>query len=78
MAYDAATGAVIYRSKMHAGLKCNFQVMSRAAWLELLGLHISDRYEHFVRYVGWYPNRARGARVKKTRLPAGDRIFGSH
>jgi hypothetical protein len=26
MAYDAATGTVIYRSKMHAGLKRNFQV----------------------------------------------------
>ena len=27
MTYDAATGTVIYRSKMHAGLKRNFQVM---------------------------------------------------
>jgi len=26
MIYDAATGMVIYRSKMHAGLKRNFQV----------------------------------------------------
>ena len=35
MTYDAATGTVIYRSKMHAGLKRNFQVMPGAAWLEL-------------------------------------------
>jgi len=27
MAYDAATGTVIYRSMMHAGLKRNFQVI---------------------------------------------------
>ena len=27
MSYDAKTGTVIYRSKMHAGLKRNFQVM---------------------------------------------------
>jgi len=27
MSYDAATGGVIYRSKMHLGLKRNFQVM---------------------------------------------------
>jgi hypothetical protein len=53
MAYDAASGTVIYRSKMHAGLKRNFQVMSGAAWLELLCRHIPDRYEHLVRYVGW-------------------------
>jgi len=36
MTYDAATGTVIYRSKMHAGLKRNFQVMPGAAWLALL------------------------------------------
>ena len=28
---DAASGTVIYRSKMHSGLKRNFQVMSGAA-----------------------------------------------
>jgi len=30
MAYDAATGTVIYRSKMHLGLKRNFQLMPGA------------------------------------------------
>jgi hypothetical protein len=33
-------------------------------------LRIVDRYEHLVRYVGWYSNRARGERVKKTCAPA--------
>jgi hypothetical protein len=65
MTYDAATGTVIYRSKMHVGLKRNFQVMPGAEWLELLCKHIPDRYEHLVRYVGWYSNRARGERAKK-------------
>ena len=32
MTYDAATGTVIYRSKMHAGLKRNSQVMPGAEW----------------------------------------------
>jgi predicted protein tyrosine phosphatase len=50
--YDAATGTVIYRSKMHAGLKRNFQVMPGAERLALLCKHIPDRYEHLVRYVG--------------------------
>jgi hypothetical protein len=71
MTYDAVTGTVIYRSKMHAGLKRNFQVMPGAAWLELLCKHIPDRYEHLVRYVGWYSNRARGERAKKVLTPAG-------
>ena len=49
---------------MHLGLKRNFQVMPGAKWLELLLRHAPDRYEHLVRYVGWYSNRARGERAK--------------
>ena len=64
MRYDAATGSVIYRSKMHLGLKRNFQLMPGAEWLALLLRHVPDRYEHLVRYVGWYSNRARGERAK--------------
>jgi hypothetical protein len=48
MSYDAASGTVIYRSKMHLGLKRNFQVMAGAQWLELLCIHIPDRYEQLV------------------------------
>ena len=72
MTYDAATGTVIYRSKMHLGLKRNFQVMPGAEWLELLRKHIPDRHEHLVRYLGWYSNRARGERAKalKAHQPA--------
>jgi hypothetical protein len=51
MSYDAASGTVIYRSKMHPGLKRNFQVMAGAEWLVLLCKHIPDRYEHSVRHV---------------------------
>ena len=40
MPYDAASGKVICRSKMHAGLKRNFQVMPGAEWLALLCQHI--------------------------------------
>ena len=68
MTYDPATGTVIYRSKMHLGLKRNFQVMPGAEWLELLCRHIPDRYEHLVRYVGWYSNRARGERAKALKV----------
>ena len=33
--------------------------MPGAEWLALLLHHLPDRYEHLVRYVGWYSNRAR-------------------
>ena len=68
---------MIYRSKMHAGLKRNFQVMPGAEWLALLCQHIPDRYEHLVRYVGWYSNRARGERAKKAGLSAGLVLFAA-
>ena len=71
MTYDAESGTVIYRSKMHLGLKRNFQVTPGAEWLELLCRHIPDRYEHLVRYVGWNSNRARGERAKQASPHAG-------
>jgi hypothetical protein len=64
MAYDAGTHTVIYRSKVHLGLKPDFQMMPGAEWLELLLRHVPDCYEHLVRYVGWYSNRSRGERAK--------------
>jgi len=65
MSYDAASGSVIYRSKMHLGLKRDFQVMPGARWQELLCKYIPDRYEQLVRYCGWYSSRSRGARKAK-------------
>jgi Putative transposase len=70
MTYDAPSGTVIYRSKMHLGLNRNFQVMAGAEWLELLCKHIADRYEQLVRYCGWYSSRSRGARAAKIAAPA--------
>jgi len=70
MTYDAKTGMVIYRSHMHKGLKRNFQLMPGAQWLEMLCRHIPDRFEHWVRYVGWYSTRCRGERARKAVLGA--------
>ena len=58
------TGMVMYRSHMHKGLKRDFQLMPDAQWLELLCRHIPDRFEHLVRYVGWYSTRCRGERAR--------------
>ena len=41
-------------------------VVPAAKWLTVLLAHIPDKYEHLVRYYGWYSNRARGARNAQT------------
>ena len=38
--------------------------MPGAQWLEMLCRHIPDRFEHLVRYVGWYSTRCRGERAR--------------
>ena len=62
MRYDAKSDMVIYRSKLHATLKRNYQLMPALQWLRLLLNHVPDKYEHLVRYYGYYSNRSRGAR----------------
>ena len=62
MEYKEKQGVVVYRSKLHATLKRNFQIMPGAAWLKLLLQHVPDRGEHLVRYYDWYSNRSRGER----------------
>ena len=62
MSYDPESETVIYRSRMHKTLKRNFQLMHGADWLAQLCAHIPDRFEHLVRYAGWYSNRSRGKR----------------
>lgn len=70
--YDAARGMVIYRSKLHATLKRNFQVMPGVAWLELLCKHVPDRHEHMVRYYGRYSSRTRGAERERPEIEVPD------
>jgi hypothetical protein len=68
MSYDPARGAVIYRSRLHATLKRNFQAMPGVEWLELLCKHIPDRNEHMVRYYGRYSSRTRGAERERPEM----------
>jgi hypothetical protein len=70
--YDAAHGTVIYRSKLHATLKRNFQVMPGVQWLELLCKHVPDRHEHMVRYYGRYSSRTRGAERERPKIEEPD------
>jgi hypothetical protein len=66
--YDAAGGMVIYRSKLHATLKRNFQVMPGVQWLELLCKHVPDRHEHMVRYYCRYSSRTRGTERERHQI----------
>jgi hypothetical protein len=70
MSYEPVSGTVIYGSRMHKTLKRNFQIMSGADWLAQLCAHIPDRFEHLVRYAGWYSNRSRGKRRRMEAEPA--------
>jgi hypothetical protein len=49
MSFDQNSGTVIYRSKPHATLKRNYQLMPALKWLRLLLNHVPDKYEHLVR-----------------------------
>ena len=56
MRYQAKTGTIIYRSKMHPVLKRNFEVFSALDWIAALTAHIPNHGEQVVRYYGWYSN----------------------
>jgi len=38
--YKTEQGVTVYRSKLHATLKRNFQIMPGAKWLEILLQHV--------------------------------------
>ena len=50
MTYEQNSGMVPCRSKLHATLKRNFQLLPAAQWFTLLLAYIPDKYEHLVRY----------------------------
>ena len=62
MSYDPGSGMVVYRSRLHATLKRNYQLIPGLKWLWLLMNHIPDKYEDLVRYYGYYSKRSRGIR----------------
>ena len=65
MRYNEENGTVIYRSRMHANTKRNFEIFSAEDFIAVITQHIPDKGFQMVRYYGWYSNRARGERAKK-------------
>jgi len=62
--YIEKTGGVMYKSKLHAGKKRNFEVLDAIEFLHRICLHIPEHYESLIRYYGHYANAARGKRKK--------------
>lgn len=69
MAYNEENGTVIYRSRMHAKTKRNFEVFSAEDFIAAITQHIPEKGFQMVRYYGWYSNRARGERAKREAEP---------
>ena len=69
MVYNAENATVIYRSRMHAKTKRNFEIFSAEEFIAAITQHIPDKGFQMVRYYGWYSNRARGERAKREAEP---------
>ena len=53
MAYNAENGTVIYRSRMHAKTKRNFEIFAAEEFIAAITQHIPDKGFQMVRYYGW-------------------------
>ena len=69
---DPEGGTILYRSKLHAALKRDFQAMPGVEWLALLCKHVPDRHAHLVRDDGRCPSRPRGAEREHAEIEARD------
>jgi len=65
MTYNEENGTVIYRSRMHAKTKRNYEIFSAEDFIAAITQHIPEKGFQMVRYYGWYSNRARGERAKR-------------
>ena len=65
MDYNAQNGTVIYRSRMNAKTRRNFEIFTAEEFIAAITQHIPDKGFQMVRYYGWYSNRARGERAKR-------------
>ena len=57
--------SILYRSRMNAKIKRNFQVFSACVFIAAITQHIPDKRFQMVRYYGWYSNKMRGQRRKR-------------
>jgi hypothetical protein len=58
---------------LKSGVSRNFQIFDPLDFLAEVTQHIPEPRAHTIRYFGWYSNKARGMRAKKTADPKEDR-----
>ena len=61
-----AGGCVIYRSGMNPKIQRNFEIFTPCDFIAAITQHIPDKSFQLVRYIGWYSNKMRGQRQKRT------------
>ena len=59
-------GDIVNRSGLNPKIKRNFDVFSPTDFLAPVTQHIPDKNFQLVRYYGWYSNKMRGQREKRT------------
>ena len=76
--YQQASGKVVYRSKMtHGKHRRNFEIFSAEEFIARITQHIPEKSFQLVRYYGWYSNRQRGERGKRTKQCSADESVSS-
>jgi hypothetical protein len=66
MQVNQAGDSIIYRSAMNPKIQRNFEVFSPCDFIAAITQHIPDKSFQLVRYYGWYSNKMRGQRDKRT------------
>ena len=66
MRVNQAGDAITYRSEMNEKIHRNFEVFSPCDFIAAITQHIPDKSFQLVRYYGWYSNKMRGQRNKRT------------
>ncbi len=58
--------SILYRSGMSEKIHRNFEVFSPCEFIAAITQHIPDKSFQLVRYYGWYSNKMRGQRAKRS------------
>ena len=77
--YRRPSGKIFYKSKLTYGKhERNFGIFAAEEFIATITQHILEKSFQLVRYYGWYSNRARGDRVKRSRKASTDQADASH
>jgi len=66
MTYYTQSGRVIYHSRLNPSTRRNFEVFTATDFLAAITQHIPEKGAQTVKYYGYYSNKARSQRAKRT------------